>query len=81
MIKKEDGLLNLSDDPYKNLLKIRALEGWPGTYTFFRQNDKKMRVKIIDAHLEGPKLVLDSVIPEGKREMSYLDFIRSARAV
>ena len=32
--KKEDGLLDLNGDAYKNLLKIRAFEGWPGTCIF-----------------------------------------------
>ncbi|OGG80492.1 hypothetical protein A3A39_00215 [Candidatus Kaiserbacteria bacterium RIFCSPLOWO2_01_FULL_54_13] len=76
-IKKEDGLLDLSGDAYKNLLKIRAYEGWPGTYTFFERSGKKIRVGILDAHLGGDKLVIDKVKPEGKREMSYDEFLRS----
>lgn len=79
--KKEDGLLNLSAHPYQNLLKIRALEGWPGTYVFFERGGKKLRVQILDAHLDPPagggKLIIDKVKPEGKREMSYEEFLRS----
>lgn len=74
---KEDGLLDLDDDAYKNLLKIRAFEGWPGTYTFFERAGKKLRVQILDAHLEGGKLLIDTVKPEGKKEMPYADFLRS----
>ncbi len=74
---KEDGLLDLKDDAYKNLLKIRAFEGWPGTYVFFERAGKKIRVQILDAHLEGQKLVLDTVKPEGKKEMRYEEFLRS----
>ena len=74
---KEDGLLDLSGDAYHNLLKIRALEGWPGTYTFFERAGKKIRVQILDAHIEGTALVLDRVKPEGKQEMNYADFARS----
>ena len=76
-LSKEDGLLNLSDDGYKNLLKIRALEGWPGTYAFFERGGKQIRVQILDAHLAGTKLVIEKVKPEGKREMSYEEFVRS----
>ncbi len=83
-IKKEDGLLDLSSDPYKNLLKIRAFEGWPGTYTFFErpstrsgQEAKKLRVGILDAHIVNNKLVIDRVKPAGKREMDYEEFLRS----
>ena len=83
--KKEDGLLDLAADPYQNLLKIRAYEGWPGTYAFFERpstrsgqaNGKRIRVQILDAHLEGTVLVIDRVKPEGKREMGYEEFLRS----
>ena len=78
MIQKEDGLLDLvHGDPYQNLLKIRAFDGWPGTYVFFERSGKKIRVQILDAHLEGSKLVIDMVKAEGKKEMSYVDFVRS----
>ncbi|MDO8576170.1 MAG: methionyl-tRNA formyltransferase [bacterium] len=80
-ITKEDGLLDLSADAYKNLLKIRAYEGWPGTYAFFERNGKsasrRIRVGIIDAHIENGKLVIARVKPEGKKEMGYEEFVRS----
>ncbi|OGG58316.1 hypothetical protein A2853_00130 [Candidatus Kaiserbacteria bacterium RIFCSPHIGHO2_01_FULL_55_17] len=82
-IEKEDGLLNLSADGYKNLLKIKAYEGWPGTYAFFERSGKKIRVQILDAHLDpstslgASKLVIDKVQPEGKRGMDYEEFLRS----
>ena len=66
-VTKGDGLIDLNDDPYQNLLKIRAYEGWPGTYFF---KDEK-RIKIIDAKLEKGKLNITRVIPEGKKEMDY----------
>jgi methionyl-tRNA formyltransferase len=75
--EKSDGLLDLAEDAYKNLLKIRAFEGWPGTYTFFERDGKRIRVQILDAHIEGTKLVVDKVKPEGKGEMLYADFVRS----
>jgi methionyl-tRNA formyltransferase len=80
-IKKEDGFLNLSDNAYENLLKIRAFEGWPGTYTFFEQGGKRLRVKILDAHIENGALCIDRVIPEGKREMPYEEFMRSGASL
>ena len=76
-LSKEDGLIDLSADAYKNLLKIKAFEGWPGTYTFFERGGKKIRVQILDAHMEGKQLVIESVKPEGKKEMSYEEFLRS----
>ncbi len=78
MFSKEDGLLDLvNGDPYQNLLKIRAFEGWPGTYTFFERGGKRIRTQIIDAHMDGKKLVIDRVKPEGKQEMSHDEFARS----
>jgi methionyl-tRNA formyltransferase len=76
-ITKEMGELNLADDPYTNLLKIRAFDGWPGTYFFVTKNDMRIRVKIVDAKLapDGSLNIL-RIIPEGKKEMSYEDFIR-----
>lgn len=75
--KKEDGLLDLRADPYQNLLKIRAFQGWPGTYTFFVRDEKRIRVQIIDAHIVNDKLIIDTVKPEGKTEMNFKDFERT----
>lgn len=71
-IKKEDGQINLEDDPHKNLLKIKAFEEWPTTYFFL--NGK--RIIITDAKTEDGKLKILKVIPEGKKEMLYEDFLR-----
>lgn len=74
---KEDGLIDLSADPYQNLLKIRAFDGWPGAYAFFERAGKRIRVQILDAHIENSKLSIDLVKPEGKTEMPYRDFLNS----
>ena len=75
-ITKEMGLINLAEDPVFNLRKIRAFDGWPGTYYFHESDNKRIRVKICDAEIENGKLVITRVIPEGKKEMSYTDFLR-----
>lgn len=74
---KEDGLLDISGNARENLLKLRAFEGWPGTYAFFERAGKKIRVAILDGHIEGSRFVPSLVKPEGKTEMSYADFVRS----
>jgi methionyl-tRNA formyltransferase len=88
MIRKEDGQIDLNGDAvpagrqaYQNLLKIRAYEGWPGTFSYFEKNGEKIRVKILDAHVENNELKIDTVVPEGKREMSYEEFLRSGAKV
>jgi methionyl-tRNA formyltransferase len=76
-ITKEMGLLNLDEDPYTNLCKIRAFDGWPGTFFFVEKNGKKLRIKVIDAELDTDNsLRILRVVPEGKKEMLYEDFLR-----
>lgn len=76
-ITKEMGELNLADDSYQNLLKIRAFDGWPGTYFFIEKNGVRVRVKIVDAEIaKDGSLKILHVIPEGKKEMAYEDFLR-----
>lgn len=77
-ITKEMGLIDLADDPYQNLLKIRAFDGWPGTYFFTERAGRQVRIKIVDAHLaDDGTLQITRIIPEGKKEMSFEDFMRS----
>ncbi len=76
IIKKQDGLLDLEDDGYKNFLKFCAYEGWPGTYFFYKLDDKEIRIKITDVDFIDNKFVIKKVIPEGKREMGHTDFLR-----
>lgn len=75
-ITKEDGEISLSDDGYQNYLKFCAYDGWPGTYFFMEKSGKKMRIKITEASYEHGKFIPVLVIPEGKKEMKYEDFIR-----
>lgn len=77
-ITKEMGELDLNGDAYQNLLKIHAFDGWPGTFFYTEKNGKRLRVKIIDAKLaEDGSLQILRVIPEGRNEISYEDFIRN----
>ncbi len=75
MIKKEDALIDLSDDGYLNYRKICAYEVWPRAY--FIQNEK--RVIITSAKWVDEKLTIQKVIPEGKKEMDYMVYLKSIR--
>jgi methionyl-tRNA formyltransferase len=76
-ITKEMGELDLHADPYTNLLKIRAFDGWPGTFFFTEKGGKRIRVKVTDAEIaEDGSLRILRVIPEGRNEMDYEDFMR-----
>lgn len=78
-ITKEDGLIELSGDPFFNYKKIRAFDGWPGAYFFTERNGKKMRVVVSEARYENGLLIITRVIPEGKKAMSYEDFLRGEK--
>ncbi len=74
-IKKEDGLIDLSDDPVKNYNKFRAYSLWPRT--FFFQDGK--RIIITEAKLENNQFVIQKVLPEGRKEIEYSLFISSQK--
>lgn len=57
---------------------IRAMHPWPGAFTNvkLKMKDEKSikRLKILRAHLEGSKFILDQVQLEGKRPVSWKQF-------
>lgn len=75
-IKKEDGLLDLSRDHYKNFLKFCAYEDSIGAYFIAFKKNKEIRVKIIDADFNNGVFSPKIVLPEGGRKMDYKDFLR-----
>ncbi len=76
-IKKEDGLIDLADDPRKNYNKFRAYAHWPRV--FFFENNK--RIIITDAALENGQFIIRKVLPEGRKEQSYDEFRRNHNIV
>ena len=87
-VEKADGLINLSDNPYKNYLKILAYENWPNAYF---ETDKKVpinedvfgqkeiRVIIKKADFKDGLLNILKVVPEGKKEMDYKSFLNGLK--
>lgn len=82
-ISKEDGAIKFEDltnpEEIRTIfLKIKALNPWPGVFFFIPhlQNGvtKEIRVKIKDADFVDGNLQIKSVVPEGKKEMSWEDF-------
>lgn len=56
---------------------IRAMYPWPIAWTHVytsKASQEQKRLKIIKAHVEGEKLVLDRVQLEGKNEVSWKEF-------
>jgi methionyl-tRNA formyltransferase len=78
-ISKAEGLIDLTADPYTNYLKICAYSGWPGTYFFKEHAGKNIRVAIKKATYQDGQLIIETVVPEGKSEMPYLDFLRGIK--
>jgi len=77
-IKKKDAEINFNDNDYVNFLKIQAFEVWPRAFYFHEHNGKHMRIIITKAHLDkNGKLIIDRIIPEGKKEVAYSDFVRN----
>ena len=77
LIKKEDGLLNLNDRAEVNYKKVLAYSTWPSAYIFYKNNrGKEIRVVIKNATLTDGKFIPTRVIPAGKKEMGWQDFLR-----
>jgi len=79
IIDKDDGYVTpamLAQEPEKVERMIRAYKPWPGIYTFVEIEGEKKRLKILKAHIEEGKLVLDKVQLEGKKTVSFEEFGR-----
>lgn len=78
LLKKEDGKINWTWDQEKIERFIRAMFPWPGAWTEIKvtRNKKQAtrRLKILKAHLEAGKLVLDLVQLEGKKPVTWKQF-------
>jgi len=75
-LAKKDGEINFSVDPYQNFLKIQAFTGSIGTYFFVEKGGEQIRVSIKSAEYRNGTLHFLRVIPEGKKEMEYEEFLR-----
>lgn len=84
---KGSGHIDLADDPIRMYRKIRAFDIWPRAYFLTERGGREIRIIVTEAHFiqqndllgGGDKLVVDRVIPEGKKEMAYEDFLRGQR--
>ena len=76
---KESGEIDQNADAVINYNKFRAHFEWPRTYFFIEQNDKKTRVIVTDAALVNGAFVIRKVLPEGKKEIAYSDFLRNLK--
>jgi methionyl-tRNA formyltransferase len=73
-MEKADGDIT-DDDDTTRWRKYRAYFAWPGTYYFSERGGKTLRVKVVAAHFDGGRFVVDTVVPEGKGAMPYSAFV------
>jgi methionyl-tRNA formyltransferase len=79
-VLKEDGEISLApENAYKNYLKYLAYSSWPGVYFFADKDGEKIRVLIKTATFENGNFIPNTVLPAGKKEMSYADFLRGLK--
>lgn len=78
LMKKEDGFFSMNEKtPVEIERLVRAMSPWPGAWTLIRlsaTDENKKRLKILKAHLEDEKLVLDEVQLEGKDPVTWKQF-------
>jgi len=72
---KSDAQVNLEDNDYDNFRKFQAFRDWNDIYFFIKKNDTQMRVVIKSAHFSNNAFIIDKVVPEGRKEMSYQQFL------
>jgi len=77
LFRKEDGVVDEKTDPPIVERKIRAFADWPKVFIII--NGK--RLQLISSHFDPEgKLIIDRVKPEGKREMTYDEYLRGHKA-
>ena len=72
IIKKEDGRIDWKKPAEYIERQVRALNPWPGTYTFY----KSKILKILKTEIINDKLIIKEVHLAGKKPMSFEDFFR-----
>lgn len=71
-ISKSDADITHNDDVIRDR-KYRAYYGWPGVFLF----DGETRLKITDATYNSGKFIINKVIPAGKKEINYSDYLKN----
>lgn len=76
IIKKEDGRIDWGKTTEEIERQIRGLNPWPGTFTTFRNKNIKILKARLSEKLGEKLLIIETVQPEGKKSMSFADFLR-----
>jgi methionyl-tRNA formyltransferase len=68
---REDGRIDWNKDAEYIDRQVRAFSPWPGAFTMW----KEKRIKILKAHVEQKKLVIDELQVEGKNPTTFREFL------
>lgn len=74
-LTRDDGKINWKKSDEEIERFIRAMTPWPGAYTNLKFKMKNLKMKIIKAHLENKKLVIDQVQLPGKKPITWKQFL------
>lgn len=72
LLERDDGRVDAAMSPAEIERRFRAYQPWPGIWTEYRDGKRTVRVKIIGMD----NTLFTRVQPEGKREMTYAEFLR-----
>ncbi|MFP4022427.1 MAG: methionyl-tRNA formyltransferase [Candidatus Paceibacterota bacterium] len=81
VINKKDAFLDMENERAEDLLrKVKAYKEKPKPY-FFKELEigTKKRVIVTEASLQNNEFVIEKVIPEGGKEISYQEFLQRKR--
>ncbi len=76
-LEKKDGEILSSDTERQKFLKYLAFQPWPGVFFFQKHKGTDIRIKITQASFEDNMFIIEKVIPEGRKEILYQDFLKS----
>lgn len=73
--EKKDAEIDMAHgDPYTNFRIIQAFHDWYNAFFFVEKNNRKIRIVVRSASYNQEGLHIHSVIPEGKKEMTWEQF-------
>jgi len=75
ILTRKDGEIDWKKPAQEIERQVRAFQPWPGAHTFHEGK----RIKILKVGLEKDKLIIKQVQPEGKKPMSFKDFLLGHR--
>ena len=73
-LTRDDGKIDWSKPTDYQERFVRAMFPWPGAWAEIKADNQVKRLKILKAHLENKKLILDQVQLEGKKPVTWKQF-------